>query len=177
MRSLSTTSPLKDGADRDARLLIDVVTVIPRFTGEFDASALDVIEHAIPKSRDSLPQLTTRYVALGFTVADVSNYPHGFDGERIMALSGWLDCHGAQLLTIQVADAEIWTSTGPMYSFDSYAGYEYLPRAVVIPGPHPFWTCDCAACTAKRPLERAPIGDGEPHGEAGHYGDHSGSRP
>ena len=137
----------------DLRLL-DIVTVMPRFSGHFDAAALDLVESAIPDSHDSLPQLTTRYVALGYTVADASQYPHGFDMDRITALEGWLSCHGVRLLTIQVADDEGWASSGPMHSFDSYLGTEDLPRAVVIPGPHPFGTCECVACATKRNSHR-----------------------
>lgn len=139
--------------------LIDTVTPLESFTGQFDATALDVIERAIPQNHDSLPQLTTRYVALGFTVPEASQYPHGFDWERIGVLSEWLECHGVRLLTIQVADEEGWASSGPMYSFTSYPGYEYLPRAVVIRGPHPFGTCDCAACTAHRVPKSASTRD------------------
>lgn len=128
----------------------DVCTVVPAFSGSFDAATLDSIDRTIPGDDDRLPQLDTRFVALGYDVADASHYPEGFDWERVKVVEEWLGCRGIRLLGIQVSDREQWASTGPMYSFDTYALDDDLPRVVVIPGPHPFDSCECAACTPRR---------------------------
>jgi len=82
--------------------------------------------------------------------------PEGFDWERVKAVEERLARRGIQLLGIQVCDDESWASTGPMYSFESYA-LDDLPRAIVIPGPHPFASCECVACAPQRQrLRSAP---------------------
>lgn len=136
----------------DELRVVDICTVMPEFSGHFDETVLDVIERATPERSDSLAHLNTRYVALGYGVADTSQYPHGFDWPRLTALSEWLECHGIQLLTVQVGGDDGWASSGPMHSFASYPGHDDLPRALVIPGPHPFGSCECPACaTTRRP--------------------------
>lgn len=135
--------------DADLRVT-DIRAVIPSFSGNFDASALESIDIAIPENIDDLPKYDTRFVALGYEVANVSGYPEGFDWPRVKVLEEWLSCRGVRLLGIQVSDHEHWASTGPMYSFYSYLLADELPRAVVIPGPHPFDSCECAFCAPRR---------------------------
>ena len=135
--------------DADLRVT-HICTVIPSFSGSFDAAALDSIDRAIPANDDTLPQLDTRFVALGYEVDDVTGYPEGFDWERVKVVEEWLGCRGVELLGIQVSDHERWASTGPMYSFVTYPLADELPRVVVIPGPHPFASCECAACAPRR---------------------------
>lgn len=139
--------------DADLRVT-DIRTVIPSFTGSFDAAALESIDEAIPDDDEDLPQLNTRFVALGYNVASTSGYPEGFDGARVTVVEEWLGCRGITLLGIQVSDHECWASTGPMYSFATYLLAEELPRAVVIPGPHPFGSCECASCAPRRSNRR-----------------------
>lgn len=134
--------------DADLRVT-DVRTPIPVFAGIFDHSALDSIEAAIPNDDDLMPQLDTRFVSLGYRVRATSGYPEGFDWERVKAVEERLARRGVRLLGIQVSDGESWASTGPMYSFESYA-LDDLPRAIVIPGPHPFASCECVACAPRR---------------------------
>lgn len=141
--------------DADLRVT-DVRTLIPAFTGVFDHSALDSIEAAIPEDDDLAPQLDTRFVGLGYRVTAISGYPDGFDWERVKAVEERLARRGIQLLGIQVCDDESWASTGPMYSFESYA-LDDLPRAIVIPGPHPFASCECVACAPKRQRLRSVL--------------------
>ena len=50
-----------------------------------------------------------------------------------------------QFLGRLVFDGEYAYSSAPRYSFRDYVGYEDLPRAAVIPGPHGF-DCVCVAC-------------------------------
>ncbi len=135
--------------DEDLRVT-DVCTPIPVFAGVFDQSALDSIEAAIPDDHHDFPRLDTRFVALGYDVLTTS----GFDWERVKTVEERLGRRGVLLLGIQVCDDRSWASTGPMYSFESYA-LDDLPRAVVIPGPHPFATCKCTACSPKR-RQRTP---------------------
>ena len=135
--------------DADLRV-VDIRTVIPSFSGSFDATALESIDLAIPDSNEDLPQYGTRFVALGYEVANASGYPEGFDWERVKVVEEWLSCRGVELLGIQVCDNERWASTGPMHSFFTYPLHDELPRAVVIPGPHPFDSCECAACAPRR---------------------------
>lgn len=134
--------------DADLRV-VDIRTVIPSFSGCFDAAALESIDLAIPDSNEGFSQYDTRFVALGYDVANVSGYPEGFDWQRVKVVEEWLSCRGVQLLGIQVCDHEQWASTGPTHSFDSYPLGDDLPRAVVIPGPHPFDCCECAACAPR----------------------------
>lgn len=135
--------------DADLRVT-DVCTVTPSFSGSFDAATLESITMAIPDNDDDLPKYDTRFVALGYAVADASGYPEGFDMERVRILEELLGCRGVRLLGIQVSDQEQWASTGPMYSFGSYLLADELPRVVVIPGPHPFDSCECVACAPRR---------------------------
>jgi len=135
--------------DADLRVT-DICTVIPSFSGSFDAAALDLIDRAIPDNNDDLPKYDTRFVALGYDVVDASGYPESFDWERVRVVEEWLSCRGVRLLGIQLCDGESWASTGPMYSFATYSIADELPRAVVIPGPHPFDSCECAACAQRR---------------------------
>jgi hypothetical protein len=140
--------------DADLRV-VDIRTVIPLFSGSFDAAALESIDRAIPESNDDPPRYDTRFVALGYAVPDASGYPEVFDWQRLKVVEEWLSCRGVQLLGIQVSDHEQWASTGPMYSFVTYPIADELPRTVVIPGPHPFDSCECAACAPRRqPLRR-----------------------
>jgi hypothetical protein len=37
-----------------------------------------------------------------------------------------------------------------MHRFEDYALDEDIPRVLVIPGPHPFLTCECAVCAPRR---------------------------
>ena len=135
----------------DADLRVTTVrTVIPTFSGRFDAAALDSIDTAIPVDDENFPKYDTRFVALGYNVDDASGFPEGFDWERVKVVEEWLGCRGVELLGIQVSDREGWASTGPMYSFASYLLADELPRVVVIPGPHPFDSCECAACAPRR---------------------------
>lgn len=140
--------------DADLRVT-DIRTVLPSFSGNFDADALDSIDRAIPGDIDELPQFDTRFVALGYDVGDASRYPHGFDWERVKVVEEWLGCRGVRLLGIQVSDHEQWASTGPMHSFETYVLEDDLPRVLVIPGPHPFGVCPCAACAPKRERRRS----------------------
>ncbi|MBX9471657.1 hypothetical protein [Microcella sp.] len=140
--------------DADLRVT-DICTVIPSFSGGFDAAALDLIDRAIPDNNEDLPKYDTRFVALGYHVADASGYPEGFDWARVKVVEEWLSCRGVRLLGIQVSDRECWASTGPMYTFATYPLADELPRAVVIPGPHPFDSCECAACAPRRLRLRA----------------------
>lgn len=135
--------------DADLRV-IDIRTVFPSFSGSFDAATLESIDCAIPDDDDKFPLLDTRFVALGYDVADASGYPEGFEWERVKVVEEWLGCRGVHLLGIQVSDHERWASTGPMFSFETYPLADELPRAVVIPGPHPFDSCECAACAPRR---------------------------
>ncbi len=137
------------GLDADLRVTT-VRTVMPAFSGRFDAAALDSIDAAIPVDNENSPTYDTRFVALGYEVADARGYPEGFDWERVKVVKEWLGCRGVELLGIQVSDHERWASTGPMHSFASYLLADELPRAVVIPGPHPFDSCECAACAPRR---------------------------
>lgn len=139
--------------DRDLRVT-DVRTVISSFSGNFDAATLESIDACIPENDDTLPELDTHFVALGYEVAAVSGYPEGFEWERVEAVEGWLECRGVRLLGILVSDDEKWASTGPMYSFVTYPLADELPRTVVIPGPHPFDSCECAACAPRRQRRR-----------------------
>jgi hypothetical protein len=135
--------------DADLRVT-DTRTVTTSFSGSFDAATLESIDLAIPDSNEDLPQYDTRFVALGYDVADASGYPEGFDWQRVKVVEEWLSCRGVQLLGIQVSDHQQWASTGPMHSFVSYPLADGLPRAVVIPGPHSFDSCECAACAPRR---------------------------
>lgn len=135
--------------DADLRVT-DVRTPISAFAGVFDQVTLDSIEATIPEDHDDFPHLDTRFVALGYDVSTTSGYSEGFDWERVKTVEERLSRRGVRLLGIQVSDDESWASTGPMHSFESYA-LDDLPRAVVIPGPHPFATCECAACAPKPP--------------------------
>lgn len=127
-----------------------VRTVMTAFSGRFDAAALDSIDTAIPVDNENFPKYDTRFVAIGYEVTDVTGYPEGFDWERVKVVDEWLGCRGVELLGIQVSDHEGWASTGPMHSFASYPLADDLPRVVVIPGPHPFDSCECAACAPRR---------------------------
>ncbi len=135
--------------DADLRLT-DTRTVIPSFSGSFDAATLESIDLAIPDNNADLLKYDTRFVALGYDVASVAGYPEGFDWQRVKAVEEWLSCRGVRLLGIQVSDHEQWVSTGPMYSFVTYPLADELPRTVVLPGPHPFDSCECAACAPRR---------------------------
>lgn len=135
--------------DADLRVL-DIRTAIPSFSGSFNAAALESIDLAIPDSNEDLPRYDTRFVALGYDVANASGYPEGFDWQRVTVIEEWLSCRGVQLLGIQVSDHEQWASTGPMHSFASYPLADDLPRAIVIPGPHLFGSCECAFCAPRR---------------------------
>lgn len=134
--------------DADLRVT-DVRTLIPAFAGVFDHSALESIEAAIPDEDDLVPQLDTRFVGLGYRVTATAGYPECFDWGRVKAVEVRLARRGIHLLGIQVCDDESWASTGPMHSFESYA-LDHLPRAIVIPGPHPFASCECVACAPRR---------------------------
>ena len=135
----------------DADLRVTTVrTAIPSFSGRFDAAALDSIDTAIPANNESFPKYNTRFVALGYEVTDVTGYPEGFDWERVKVVEEWLGCRGVELLGIQVSDHEKWASTGPMHSFASSPLTDEWPRVVVIPGPHPFDSCECQACAPRR---------------------------
>jgi len=68
--------------DADLRVT-DVRTTIPEFAGVFDRAALDSIEATIPDDHDDSPRLDTRFVALGYDVSTTSEYPEGFDWERV----------------------------------------------------------------------------------------------
>ena len=91
-----------------------------------------------------------RYVALGYRIPSIEGYPEHFDWDRVRVFDEWLGCRGITLLGIQVSDGERWASSGPMHRFEDYALDEDLPRVLVIPGPHPFLTCECAACVPRR---------------------------
>lgn len=145
--------------DADLRVT-DACTVIPFFSGVFDPAVLDAIEASLPDDHADFPQLDTRFIALGHTAADSSRYPHGFDWEQVTDVEKRLALRGIRLLGIQVCDDEGWASTGPMHSFESYA-LDDLPRTVVIPGPHPFASCECLACAPRWQRLRS-----EPTGEA-----------
>jgi len=93
-------------------------------------------------------------IEAGYDIADTSGYPEGFEWERVKVVEEWLGCRGIRLLGIQVSDHARWASTGPMYSFEIYLLADELPRAVVIPGPHPFDSCECAACAPRRQRRR-----------------------
>lgn len=135
----------------DADLRVTAVrTVMTAFSGRIDAAALDSIDTAIPDDGEDFPQYNTRFVALGYEVDDVTGYPEGFDWERVKVVEEWLGCRGVELLGIQVSDHARWASTGPMHSFASYLLADELPRVVVIPGPHPFDSCECVACAPLR---------------------------
>lgn len=137
--------------DRDLRLM-RTRTVLPNFTGTFDAATVEAVDAAIPgpDDDDDEGRWAVRYIALGFDVSDVSPYPESLDWDRVKVLDEWLSCRGIGLLGIQLYDDEGWVSTGPMYSFESYVGSEDLPRVVVVRGPHPFGSCECVACAPQR---------------------------
>jgi hypothetical protein len=132
--------------------LVAVRTVSTMFTGTLDSPALEAVDAAIPQPEDDdhLARFAVRYVALGFEVPKISGYPEGFDWDRVTAIKQRLASRQIHLLGIQVSDGEGWASTGPMYSFESYALEEQIPRILVIPGPHPFLTCECAVCAPRR---------------------------
>ena len=140
--------------DADLRVS-DICTVTHSFSGDFNPSELSAIDGAIPADDETLPQLDTRFVALGYSVVDASGHPEGFDWPRVSVVEELLGRRGIRLLGIQISDHEKWASTGPMYSFASYSLGDDLPRAVVIPGPHPFATCECDACAPRRPFPRS----------------------
>ena len=100
------------------------------------------------------PYAQPMIIEAGYDIADTSGYPEGFEWERVTVVEEWLGCRGVGLLGIQVCDGERWASTGPMHSFESYPLKDDLPRAVVIPGPHPFDSCKCAACAPRRQRRR-----------------------
>lgn len=101
--------------DADMRVT-DIRTVLASFSGCFDAAAVESIDVAIPDNNDDLPKFDTRFVALGYDVADVSGYPEGFDWQRVKVVEEWLSCRGVRLLGIQVSDHERWASTGAVGS-------------------------------------------------------------
>lgn len=51
-----------------------------------------------------------------------------------------------ELLCTYLSNGKGFYSSGLRYSFRDYVGYEHLPRAASIPGPHDFH-CSCLACT------------------------------
>jgi hypothetical protein len=138
----------------DAELrLVAVRTVSTDFGGALDSATLEAVDNAIPEpdqDDDSVDRFAVQYVALGYEVPTIAGYPEGFDWDRVKVFEEWLGCRGVDLLGIQVSDGEGWASTGPMYSFESYALEEQIPRILVIPGPHPFLTCECAVCAPRR---------------------------
>ena len=137
--------------DRDLRL-VALRTALTSFAGDLDAVALEAVNDAIPVwDGEELDRFAVRYVGLGYIVRDVSRYPEGFDWDEVKAVETWLSLRGIHLLGIQVSDGEQFASTGPVHAFDSYAleGDE-LPRILIIPGPHPFLRCECAACAPRR---------------------------
>jgi hypothetical protein len=146
--------------------LVAVRTLSTTFTGTLDSATLEAVDAAIPQPEDDdhLARFTVRYVALGFDVPATIGYPEGFDWDRVKAIEERLADRGVHLLGIQVTDGEAWASTGPMYSFESYALEERIPRILVIPGPHPFLTCECAVCAPRRANWERATSSGAGHG-------------
>jgi hypothetical protein len=52
-----------------------------------------------------------------------------------------------ELLGVVFSDGTGFHQSTPHYSFRDYPALEHLPRAAVIPGPHPTFQCECVACT------------------------------
>lgn len=137
--------------DRELRLVASC-TAVTSFAGDFDSAVLEAVDAAIPEPDGGVgfERFAVRYVGLGYRVPDVSPYPEGFDWDRMKAVEEWLSHRGIHLLGIQVSDGERFASTGPIHMFESYALEEQIPRILVIPGPHPFLTCECAVCAPRR---------------------------
>jgi hypothetical protein len=129
-------------------------SVVPRFDGSLGTATLEAVDAAIPEPDEDDDEVSARYavryVALGYRIPSIEGYPEGFDWDRVRVFDEWLGCRGITLLGIQVSDGERWASSGPMHRFEDYALDEELPRVLVIPGPHPFLTCECAACAPRR---------------------------
>lgn len=150
----STPGPLRIVMlDADLRL-VDVRTVSTTFTGTLDSTTLDAVDAIIPGPSDdeALARHGIQYVALGYQVGSIEGYPEAFDWDRVTVFDEWLGCRGITLLGIQISDGEQWASTGPVHRFEDYALEEDIPRVLVIPGPHPFLSCECAACAPRRAL-------------------------
>lgn len=137
--------------DEDLRLLA-VRTVSRNFAGSLDGDTLEAVDAAIPEpdDNDDSARFAVRYVAIGYRMPSTTGYPEGFDWDRVRVFEEWLGCRGITLLGIQVSDREGWASSGPMHRFEDYALDEDIPRVLVIPGPHPFLTCECAVCAPRR---------------------------
>ncbi len=139
--------------DADLRLLA-VRTVSTQFAGSLDGATLEAVDAAIPEpdedEEEGASRYAVRYVALGYRMPSIAGYPERFDWDRVKVFDEWLGCRGITLLGIQVSDSEGWASSGPMHRFEDYPLDEDIPRALVIPGPHPFLTCECAVCAPRR---------------------------
>jgi len=114
-----------------------------RLAEKFEGS-LDVHADAI---RDAVRRESVRYFAVGHRVADC--YPgrdldEFYDSERLVVAE--LEAEGFTFLGQQTHDTDGWSSSGPMHRFESYVDGDKFPRVLVIPPPHPFAECACAAC-------------------------------
>jgi hypothetical protein len=113
--------------------------IAEEYLGSLDLHGIDV--------RAAVERKHVKYFAIGHRVPDT--HPHqDFDHhyEHNQNVIEELEGKGFVLLGHQVHDTEWWGSSGPMHRFESYALSEDVPRVLVIPGPHPFDNCDCAAC-------------------------------
>jgi hypothetical protein len=113
--------------------------IADRYRGALDQHTTEII--------DQVDREGVKFFAVGHRVADTQphqDFYHHYDDQQGV-VAGLTD-QGFVFLGHQVHDSEWWGSSGPMYRFESYALDESVPRVLVIPGPHPFLDCDCAAC-------------------------------
>ncbi len=138
--------------DADFRV-IAVTEVVDDFSGSLESVSLERLDAAIPRHDDDdefAARYAVRFAALGFEVSKVDGYLEGLDWGELARIEDWLDCRGIELLGVQVFDPEWWASTGPAKTFSTYGDSENYPRMLVIRGPHPFLSCECAVCGPER---------------------------
>lgn len=138
--------------DGDFRVVASQAAAQP-FGGEFASISLESVDAAVPR-HDEDDEFDSRYavrfVALGFKVPKVDGYIESLDWDRYRVLKEWFGRRGIELLGVYVDDGEYWAATGPMKTFSTYVGSENYPRVLVVRGPHPFLTCECAVCGPER---------------------------
>ncbi|HMF59332.1 MAG TPA: hypothetical protein VK595_03120 [Vicinamibacterales bacterium] len=105
------------------------------------------LDHHHDEIASALTSDYVRYFAVGHPVPELDSrggFWREYDGgERVRATTAGMGLH---FLGHLVHDKEWWGSSGPVHRFEDYPGSDEVPRAIVIPGPHPFLECDCAAC-------------------------------
>lgn len=126
--------------DADLRPVVET-TAVAAFSGEFDDSAITAVESILDAA-----DFEVRFVAVGYGIGKVDSCYHWAGDDAHRPLREMIEARGARCLGIFVADGEYWATTGPAHGFESYLEGESMPRTIVIPGPHPLFTCTCVYC-------------------------------